>query len=84
MEAMQRAAKHAHPLKFDHRGTRETTFLTSIAGVGNQGAGGKNWIFKVNGEVAHQSFAITSLAAGDEVSWHFRGGLDEDNTGRVP
>jgi Domain of unknown function (DUF4430) len=83
-DAMQLATKHPHPLQFDHRGKQETAFLTAIAAVGNQGAGGKNWIFKVNGKVAHQGFAVTPLIAGDDVSWHYGQGLDESAPDRVP
>lgn len=84
LDAMQLAAKHRQPLKFSHRGAAETAFLTSLCGYDNEGAGGKNWIFKVNGKLARQSFAITHLAAGDTVSWHFLAGNPSATRDSVP
>ena len=53
------------------QGTDQTAFLTGIFGVANEGAGGKNWTYEVNGEGADRSFAVYELHAGDRVLWSF-------------
>lgn len=56
------------------KGTGAAAFLTTINGVENQGADGKNWLYEVNGKVGDRSFAIYELRGGDRVLWTFRPG----------
>jgi len=59
-------------LKFEHRGSGATAFLTSIDGVANEsGRGSKAWIFRVNDKLGNRSFGTTELKPGDTVLWHF-------------
>lgn len=59
-------------LRFEHRGSGATAFLTSIDGVANEsGRGSKAWIFRVNGKLGNRSFGTTELKPGDAVLWHF-------------
>ena len=46
------------------KGSDQAAFLTAINGVANEGAGGKNWTYEVNGEVADRSFAVYELQPG--------------------
>jgi hypothetical protein len=46
-------------------------FLTSLAGMPNEGANGRNWTYRVNGKHADRSFAVYELGPGDQVLWTF-------------
>jgi hypothetical protein len=70
-DALSAAAKHARPLKFKHTGSGEFAFLTEIDGVKNEGASGKNWTYKVDGERAKVGMGSMKLKAGAEVLWVF-------------
>jgi hypothetical protein len=52
-------------------GSDESAFLTSINGVANEGARGRNWMYRVNGKHADRSFAVYELRPGDHVLWTF-------------
>ncbi len=57
------------PLQFRYTGSGETGFLTSIGGVENEGVGGRNWQYEVNGERAQVGFCVQPLEPGDGVLW---------------
>ena len=61
----------ASGLEVEQKGSGEGAFLTSINGVANEGAGGSNWLYEVNGQVADRSLAVRELKAGDRVLWRF-------------
>jgi hypothetical protein len=69
-DAMQAAQEHPRGIKIQFRGSGATAFLTQIDDVKNEGSG-RNWIYRVNGELAERSFAVQKLAAGDAVLWKF-------------
>jgi hypothetical protein len=52
-------------------GSGESAFLTSLNGVMNEGAGGRNWTYTVNGKYADRSFAVYELRPNDHVLWTF-------------
>ena len=52
-------------------GSGASAFLTSLDGVANEGAGGRNWTYSVNGKHADRSFAVYELQPGDHVLWTF-------------
>ena len=56
---------------FVTQGSGASAFLTEINGVKNEGAGGRNWMYSVNGERADRSFAVYELQPGDHVLWSF-------------
>lgn len=58
-------------LKVDFKGQGETLFVRGIGDVANQGAGGINWTYRVNGELGDRSSGIFSLKPGDKVLWIF-------------
>ena len=70
LDAMKHAQNHPRGIKFEHRGSGATTFLTQIDDLKNEGSG-RNWIYRVNGELATCSFAIHELKRGDAVLWSF-------------
>lgn len=74
LDAMRHAQRHPRGIHFDIRGSGETAFLTRIDDLTNQGAGKKNWIYRVQGKLGDRSFAVYPLNAGDGALWHFRKG----------
>jgi uncharacterized protein DUF4430 len=52
-------------------GAGQSAFLSGIDGVTNEGTGGHNWTYSVNGKSADRSFAIYELQPGDQVLWTF-------------
>jgi hypothetical protein len=70
LAALESAAKHPRGIKFEHRGTGATAFVTSIDGQKNEGAG-RNWLYEVNGNPANKSCGAWTLEAGDQVLWKF-------------
>ena len=64
-------AQNMNKLKVDVRGTGETAFLNSIDGVGNEGASGKNWVYRVNDELGDKSAGVYPVKPGDAISWTY-------------
>ena len=58
-------------LEFDSQGAGVTAFVHAINGTMNQRARGKNWVFRVNDEVAHESCGTFRVAPGDTIRWVF-------------
>jgi hypothetical protein len=58
-------------LPFQRIGAGESAMLTELGGVPNEGAGGRNWIFSVNGKDGDKSFEIYQLHPQDKVLWSF-------------
>jgi hypothetical protein len=52
-------------------GSGASAFLTSLGGVRNEGADGKNWTYRVNDKHADRSFAVYELQPNDHVLWTF-------------
>jgi hypothetical protein len=55
------------------QGSGESAFLRELNGVANEGAGGRNWIYSVNGKPADKSCGVYRLRANDHVLWTFAG-----------
>ncbi len=70
-EAMTAASKHSRALSFKHSGSGEFAFLNEIEGVKNEGASGKNWTYKVDGERAKVGMGSMKLKEGSHVLWLF-------------
>lgn len=68
-DVLTAASKHSRALKFKHTGSGEFAFLTEIEGVKNEGASGKNWVYKVDGERAKVGMGSMKLTAGNQVLW---------------
>ena len=71
LDTLEFAAEHPRRIRFKHRSSGSTAFLTSIDGLENEGGRGKNWIYWINEEQGDRSFAIRVLHAGDHVLWKF-------------
>ncbi|MCU0959309.1 MAG: DUF4430 domain-containing protein [Pirellulaceae bacterium] len=70
LDVLESAQRHPRGIKFVHRGKAATAFLTRIDDLENEGRG-RNWVYRVNGELADCSFATFVLKAGDTVLWKF-------------
>jgi hypothetical protein len=70
LDAMIAARKHPRGIKFVHRGSGKTAFLTKIDDLENEGRG-SNWIYRVNGKLANQSFAVFPVKPADTILWEF-------------
>jgi len=71
-DLMVAAQKHAHPLSVKYRGQGATLLITEIAGTKNgTGPKSKNWIYRVNGEIASRSVGVQLVKPGDTVLWRF-------------
>lgn len=53
------------------QGSGASAFLTQLGDLANEGAGGRNWVYSVNGKPADRSFAVYELQANDHVLWTF-------------
>ena len=71
-ELMEAARRHPRGITYSVRGKGPTAFLLAIDDLKNEGGAGKNWMFRVNQQMATQGFAVTQLEAGDEVLWRFQ------------
>jgi hypothetical protein len=58
-------------VRIKSQGEGASTFLTELNGVANEGAGGRNWLYRVNGKHADRSLAVYELRPGDHVLWKF-------------
>lgn len=70
LDAMKAVENHPRGVKIEYRGSGATAFLVRIDDVENEGSG-RNWIYRVNGELAKRSFAVHPLQRGDAVLWKF-------------
>ena len=64
-------AQNLKKLKFESRGSGETAFISEIDGVKNEGASGKNWIYRVNDKLGDKSAGVFEVNPGDTISWSF-------------
>jgi len=69
---LMEAARQFRPgLRFTQIGAGGSGFLSSLDGLANQGAGGRNWIYQVDGQHAHVSFCLEKLEPGTHILWTF-------------
>jgi len=65
------AQKFRPGIQFLQVGRGEQGFLSSLGGLANEGAGGRNWLYQVDGRHAHVSFCLEKLVPGMHVLWSF-------------
>lgn len=73
LDAMAAAKASPHGITFVSTGSGETTFISQIDDLKNEGArGGKrNWTFEVNGKLANRSAGVYGLKSADRVRWSY-------------
>jgi hypothetical protein len=63
---------HSAPdVRTETQGDGASTFLNVLNGLANEGGGGRNWLYRVNGKHADRSFAVYELQPGDQVLWTY-------------
>ena len=67
---LKQASRHPRGIKFESSGSGATAFLRSIDGVKNEGQG-RNWVFRINGDLGVSSMGRAKVKAGDVVRWTF-------------
>lgn len=70
LDLTESAAKHPRGIRFEHRGRGATAFLLQIDDLKNEGRG-RNWIYRINGELADRGFAVQVVKPNDRVVWQF-------------
>jgi hypothetical protein len=73
-DLMREARKFRPGLQFSQRGSGAMGFVETLENVANEGGGGRNWLYSVNGQGATRSFDVETLEPGSAVLWEFRGG----------
>jgi len=64
-------AQNIGDLKYTSSGTGERAFVQSIDGIDNEGAGGSNWIYSVDGETGKIGAGVARVAPQQAVAWSF-------------
>jgi hypothetical protein len=70
---IQAATKHPRGIEVKSRGKGATLLITEIDGLAGEaaGAGSRNWIYRINGQIGVRSAGIAPVKAGDTVLWSF-------------
>ncbi len=70
-ELLEVARDYRPGIEFTQIGAGTSGFLGSLDRLANEGAGGRNWIYQVDGQHAHTSFCLEKLVPGRHVLWTF-------------
>jgi Domain of unknown function (DUF4430) len=70
-DLMLQAREYRPGIDFRQHGAGAGGLLTSIDGLRNQGAGGRNWRYDVDGRHGEVSFCVQQLQPGMRVLWEF-------------
>lgn len=65
------ASKHPRGIQIKQRGKKATAFLSQIDDLANNPRG-RSWVYRVNGKLADRSFGVSTVKAGDVVSWSYQ------------
>ncbi len=72
LQALQLLAKRKqHAIQHESTGRGNTAFVTEIDGLKNQGSGGLNWTYRVNGKAKPVSCGACRVQPGDTIEWTF-------------
>jgi len=77
-DLLEEASKFRPGVAFEQIGDGASGFLKSLDGLANQGVGGRNWIYQVDGELAEHSFCLEKLQPGEHILWTFTDELYND------
>lgn len=70
-DLLETAQSYRPGIQFTQIGSGETGFLSTLDGLSNEGAGGRNWLYRVDDRHAHVSFCLEKLQPGMHVLWSF-------------
>lgn len=71
LDALEAASARQRGIVVQVRGSGEMAMVTSIDGQTNQGDEGRNWIYRVNGELADKSCGVYEVRPDDVIMWTF-------------
>ncbi len=70
-QVLQEASTFRPGISYQQQGQQAGGFLTALDGLSNEGAGGRNWKFEVDGQHAQMSFCLQPVPSGGHVLWKF-------------
>jgi hypothetical protein len=73
LDALESASRRQRGIIYSHSGSGERAMVTAIDGLANEGGGGagRNWIYRVNGELADKSCGVYEIRPDDVILWKF-------------
>jgi hypothetical protein len=71
LDALEAAARRQRGITYVHRGSGEMAMITAIDGLANEGGAGRNWIYRVNGQLADKSCGVYEIRPKDVIFWTF-------------
>jgi hypothetical protein len=73
LDALKAAEKHRRGVKTIYQGTGKNALITQIGDVKNEGGSGagRNWTFRVNGELADVGAGAYTVKPGDVILWQY-------------
>jgi len=70
-DVMNVASEFQPGISFQQIGEEEGGFLTSLDGLKNEGAGGRNWTYEVDSQSGKVSFCVKEVEPGELIRWTF-------------
>lgn len=67
--SLLQAAAEQGDIEMEFSSSGETAFVETLNKIANEGPGGKNWTYRVNGKLAHHSCGVADLSDKDVVEW---------------
>jgi len=67
--SLLQAAAEQGEIELEFIGSGDRAFVDSLNKIANEGPGGKNWTYRVNGKLGHHSCGIANLSDKDVVDW---------------
>ncbi len=72
LDALESASQRQRGIAYTQRGSGEMAMITAIDALANEGGGqGRNWIFRVNGQLADKSCGVYEIRPEDVILWKF-------------
>lgn len=77
LDALESASQRQRGIVYTQRGNGEMAMITAIDALANEGGGGnasgkgRNWIYRVNGQLADKSCGVYEIRPQDVILWKF-------------
>lgn len=71
LDALEAASRRQRGIDVDIRGRGAMAMVTAIDGLPNEGGEGRNWIYRVNGQLADKGCGVYETKAEDVIIWSF-------------
>lgn len=70
-DLMKSAQEFRPGITYVQKGEGEMGFLSTLQGLSNEGVGGRNWKYQVDGKHGQKSFCLQELSPGQHVLWKY-------------